>query len=235
MGLQEEYRSDYGKTAGLLSPHEFSYFIRKHVPVTVGEELTPEQKSQSDIPGLVNGLSLFGHGLGQPVAIKGLLLQYVLDLFAETNNVIFLHTVRQEVDNVVSLFRHRQHVAGDDNEWISVRPPEYPWLKDLSPIEQVAGQVHFTNRALRRQLDAMKSERSIVISHEDFCFNPAALHQQIQERLSGLGSRLSPYAGPESFETTKYDQNSDSYRAAEAALISVQSKTENEICDQKIV
>jgi hypothetical protein len=222
------FSSTYGKTRGVLAPHEFSFFFRRFFPVTVGEELSPEQLAACDTAGFLAGLRRFSGPLQAPAAVKAFLIQYHLGLFHHDPAVIIIHTVRHEPDNVISLLRHRRLVAEDVNEWISVRPPEYAWLRELPPAEQVAGQVHFTNLHIGQQLDGFPQERFIRLDHGDFCRHPAALHEALRARLAAAGCAWDKaYEGPESFTTRHYDPASAEYEETTAALDRVRRMAED--------
>jgi hypothetical protein len=217
------FSSSYGKTRGLLAPHEFSFYFRRFFPVTVGEELTPEQLRRCDTAGFLEGLRRFGEALGAPVGVKAMLIQYHLRLFLGDRRVVVMHTVRDEPDNVVSLLGHRSVVAGDPREWISVRPPEYEWLRELSPVEQVAGQVHFTNQRILQQLAEFPAERVLRLSHDEFCRDPRRLHDRLRESFASVGWPWPrQYHGPDEFKVRRYDAESAEYRAAVEALDRVQ-------------
>jgi hypothetical protein len=216
----DPFRSDYGKTKGPLSPHEFSFYFRRFFPVTVGEPVAPD--APCDVAGFIDGLQVFAAAMGRPVVLKGLLVQYMLDRFMDAAPVFFLHVHRDEADNVRSLYRHRRQVADDPEEWISVRPPQYAWLKDMSPVEQVAGQVHFTNLEVRRQLAALPQGRVLSVSHDDFCADPGGLNARLSAAFEAGG--FDPLPVPEDvapFEVTRYDPNDPDRKAAEAALVQV--------------
>jgi hypothetical protein len=216
------FSSSYGKTRGLLAPHEFSFYFRRFFPVTVGEELTPEQLRRCDTAGFLEGLRRFGEALGAPVGVKAMLIQYHLRLFLGDRRVMVIHTVRDEPDNVVSLLGHRSVVAGDPREWISVRPPEYEWLRELSPVEQVSGQVHFTNQRILRQLAEFPAERVLRLSHDEFCREPRRLHDWLRDSFASVGWPWPrKYDGPDEFKVRHYDAESAEYRAAVAALARV--------------
>lgn len=227
-GTQRVFDSDYGKTKGMLSPHEFSFFFRRFFPITVGEKLGQSALRGCDVDGFLHGLSVFGAALGKAVALKALVIQYNLDLFCKSQNVIILHVFRNEVDNVCSLFRYREIVAGDADEWISVRPPQYSWLKDLTPIEQVAGQVHFTNVEIRKQLKLFPRSRAISLAHEDFCARPETLYRALLTRIQEFAPLVLP-AEPDrmTFNVRRYDENRTEHREAMRALSSVRSLARN--------
>lgn len=200
-----QFESDYGKTAGPLSPHEFSYFFRRYFPVVVGEQLTAEQLARCDVKGFLEATDRFGSGVGRPVAMKALLVQYGLEVFSDAPNVVLLHSRRNEVDNVRSLFNHRERVAGNSSEWISVRPPGYEWLKDLSPLQQVAGQVALTNDSITRQLVKSPGLTSFTVEHSAFCADPSELHARLRARLvDDESGDIGAYAGPSSFTVRTY-------------------------------
>jgi hypothetical protein len=167
---------------------------------------------------------MFGAALDKPVALKALMLQYNLGMFCKSPNVIIVHIFRDEADNVCSLLRHREIVAGDPNEWISVRPPQYFWLKDLSPIEQVAGQVHFTNSEIRKQLRLFPTSRVISLAHEDFCARPVAFYRKLVSRIQEFAPLTLP-AEPDrmTFQVRRYDKTRPEHRQAMKALSTVQS------------
>lgn len=231
-GSNDEFESNYGKTAGLLAPHEFSFYFRRFFPFQVGERVDEDALRTCDVSGFIDGLTLFGAALDQPVALKGLLVQYHLELFEAASNVVIMHVYRNEVDNICSLMRHRHHVAGDPNEWISVRPPQFDWLRRLNPVEQVAGQVHFTNREILRQLSGFPAERVVTVDHESFCLNPRRLRDELNRRLVGMGSTgLPEYPGPDEFAIRRYDVSSEEWQAAERGLNRVRSQAERSASD----
>ena len=216
----ECFRSEYGKTSGLLAPHEFSFYFRRFFPVGFGEPIL--DRSDCDTTGFIAGLQLFAAAMERPVALKGLLIQYMMDIFAEEPTVFFLHVHRNEADNVCSLLRHRQIVAGDSREWISVKPPQYDLLKTLCPVDQVAGQVHFTNEEIRQQATSLPQERFRSVSHEAFCENPASLFAEIGSAFEACGFEgLRPYEGPDRFEITRYESTNGLYLEAHEALARV--------------
>jgi hypothetical protein len=223
-GTQHAFHSDYGKTQSPLAPHEFSFFFRRFFPVTVGEKLDERALRNCDVDGFLRGVSMFGAALDKPVVLKGLIIQYNLHIFRNSPNVIIVHVLRNEADNVCSLLRQREIVAGDINEWISVRPPQYSWLKDLSPVEQVAGQVHYTNVELQKQLKLFPACRVISLTHENFCACPKALYRELVARVRKFAPLALP-AEPDrsTFKVKRYDETRPEHLQAMKALSSVRS------------
>lgn len=219
VGETNPFESQYGKTSGILSVHEFSFFVRQFFPVTVGERVLPELRQEAAVHEFLRAVSLFGHGLGRAVAMKGLLLQYELDWFRGHDHVLLIHVYRNEIANACSILKHREKVAGDRNEWISVRPPEFTWLRDLPATQQVAGQVFFTNRWIQRQLTELPISQSLSVSHEEFCEAPNHLYEHVRNWLVGQGwDDIGPYDGPRHFipSSTHLADSPDSTAVAEA-------------------
>ncbi len=74
-------------------------------------------------------------------------------------------------------------------------------LKDLDPIEQVAGQVYFTNCAAEEGISQVKAPRRLEISYEEFCQSPQAVFQRITDKFRAQGYEPNwDYSGPSQFE-----------------------------------
>jgi len=67
----------------------------------------------------------------------------------------------------------------------------------LTPVEQCAGQVHFTDRAVTCALEAIPERRKLVVEYEQFCRRPADYLRLLSDRL-GLDTGNSQ-AGPVAF------------------------------------
>lgn len=215
-GTAIEWVSDAGKTHGALQPHEFFYFWRRFFPIDQAQKLTAEQLEASDPDGFVQGWGLIEGALGKPVAAKGILLQYDVDLVAEwLPRAVFVYTRRDPFFNVQSLLESRERVFGTREAWFSVRPPEYDWLRNEDPYTQVAGQVLFTNRAIEDALDRLPPNRAVRVDYEDFCRRPRHVWERLGEALAERGFALGKYDGPEAFTCTNDVRLSEE----EAALV----------------
>lgn len=202
-GTLVEWVSEAGKTRGALQPHEFFYFWRRFFPIDQAAKLTREQLEASDPEGFVRGWGLIERALRKPLAAKGILLQYDIDLLAEwLPRAVFVYTRRDPFFNAQSLLEARERVFGTWAAWFSVKPPEYDWLRHEDPYTQVAGQVLFTNRAIEAALDRLPSNRCVRVDYEDFCRSPSHVWTRLDEALTELGFPLGQYNGPEAFTCT---------------------------------
>jgi hypothetical protein len=226
------WKSTVGKTVGMLEPHEFSFFWRRFYPVKQARPLTPDELGRADAAGFAHGLALLERGLGRPLVMKGILLQYNLDhLAALLPTALFVRTVRDEVDVVRSLLGARRRVSGGIMEWFSVEPPGTAWLRDQDPYVQVAGQVVFTNRAIESQCAGIPESRVLTLRYETVCADPSEVYTEIAGRLRAMGHAVPErYAGPASFpRPTGHKHDPEEDRRIRDAIASAELAWDREV------
>ena len=196
------FESENGKTNGALAPNEFWYFWRRFLPFGELEWLSDEELFRVvDRGKLVAELTTMTRVFGKPFALKSMILNYnipFLDVIFK--KALFIQIKRDPVTNVASILEARKRQFGSENEWYSFKIPEYLQLKDLDPITQSAGQLHYINKAVTQGMAAVDEPRKLVVQYEDFCQDP----QQVFEQLVGkLNLNNSNYSGPEQFKVTR--------------------------------
>jgi hypothetical protein len=215
------WRSDVGKTRGVLEPHEFSFFWRRFFPIAQAQKLTDEQLAASDPAGFAAGWGAIERAFGKPVAAKGILLQYDIRRLAEwLPRAVFVHTRRDAFANVRSLLGARERVFGTPEAWFSVQPPEYEWLRHEDPYTQTAGQVLFTNRSIEAELEALPAHRVCRVQYESFCADPGNTWKDLRSALAEQAIALQDYTGPTYFEPSSQSA------AAGAAAAQIRSALE---------
>ena len=194
------YESHIGKTKGMLQPNEFWYFWRRFIPNVDPEWIPPEQEARIDHIGFRAGVAAIEAAFDRPFATKGIILQYNLAALKRIfPRALFIHTYRHPFFNIQSLLKARQQYFGEERTWFSVKPKEYPTLKDLDPVAQVAGQVYYTQVGIEAELAGMP-QNALSIAHEDFCADPSAFFDLLKEKLEALGHQLpGAYQGPARF------------------------------------
>ena len=197
------FRSDLGKTSGLFAPNEFYYFWRRFFKHGDIQYLTEDEFRKVDANGFFTELGSIEAVFEKPLAMKGHLIGWNIPFFYSLlSNVIFVHVKREPVYNAQSLLEARKKFYGDQTQWYSFKPVEYPALKDLNPHQQVAGQVYFTNRAVQQGLSQVETRNRLTVSYEEFCISPQKTYRKLREQLSLFGYDLAPrYTGPKSFES----------------------------------
>ena len=202
---EAEYRSENGKTRGVLAPNEFWYFWRRFLvepdrDVWSDEELRRGMDIETMRAELCGVMEVFE----KPFAAKGMLFNYNIPFLNSVfDKILFVFIKRDPVTNIASVLDARKRQLGNVSEWYSFKIPEYEQLKNFGPIEQAAGQVHFINRAIGLGLSNVAQDRKMVVQYEEFCRNPQGVFAELQDRL-GI-AKDQPYCGPEKFEVTRSD------------------------------
>lgn len=203
------YKSENGKTKGVLAPNEFWYFWRRFLPapgrdVWTDEELRTSMDTQSMLAELAGMMDVFQ----KPFAAKGLLFNYNIPFLDSIfDKAVFIQIKRDPVTNVASVLEARKHQLGSEASWYSFKIPEYEELKNLDPITQAAGQIHYINKAVSEGMAKVADQRKIIVQYEDFCANPHIVFQQIFEKLD-LNIDLD-YGDKSQFILSRYDDLAD--------------------------
>lgn len=213
---QAEYKSENGKTQGVLAPNEFWYFWRRFLSdpqrdVWTDDELHESMDTQTMLAELTGIMDVFR----KPFAAKGMLFNYNIpfldSVFAK---VLFIQIKRDPVTNVASVLEARRRQLGSEAAWYSFKIPEYDQLKDHDPVTQVAGQVYYINKAVTSGLESVAASRKMVVQYEHFCERPEAVYMEVVEKL---GSERLPYQGEHNFRLSR-ERNSGLVKAVEQAL-----------------
>ncbi|MDH4283837.1 MAG: sulfotransferase [Gallionellaceae bacterium] len=199
---QAEYRSENGKTRGVLAPNEFWYFWRRFLAEPDRDVWTDEELRQTmDITTMKAELAGVMAAFHKPFAAKGMLFNYNIPFLDSVfDKVLFIQIKRDPVANIASVLEARKRQLGSESAWYSFKIPEYEKLKDLGAIEQAAGQVHYINRALETGLEKIADNRKLVVQYEDFCECPATVFGQLSALL---GLQDMAYTGEERFVSTR--------------------------------
>lgn len=199
------YTSNLGKTTGALAPNEFWYFWRRFFHFGEIQRLDDQALSQVDSGTFSAELAAIEAVFGQPFAMKGMIANWNIPFIDKIlEKVLFISIRRKPFFNIQSLLEARVNYYGDEGGWYSFKPPEYPSLARLSPCEQVAGQIYYTNRAIEEGLREVGESRKLEIRYEDLCQNPEAVFEQIADKLRTQGSDGPwTYRGERSFRSAE--------------------------------
>lgn len=141
----------------------------------------------------------------KPFALKGMILNYNIDFLDKVfEKAIFIHTKRDPLTNIESALKAREKQLGSIDEWYSFKIPEYEELKILNPYEQVAGQVHYINKAVEDGLENVAEHKKMTVNYEEFCQNPKKFYEELVSKLKTQGCEISAdYKGEEGFDVTR--------------------------------
>ena len=201
----EPYASSLGKTKGALAPHEFWYFWRRFFPLYEDcDVVPPEALANVDVARLNAELATLEAALEKPLAMKAMLLNWHIPfLDAAFEKVLFVHVKRDPIYVMQSIMESRRRNFGSEDRWYSFKPLEYRWLKDQSPLYQVAGQVHFILKAVEEGLAQVAEPRKMEVDYEHFCQNPAEVWETLRSKMAAQGYTVEgSYPGPDHFEAT---------------------------------
>jgi hypothetical protein len=200
-----EYKSENGKTKGVLAPNEFWYFWRRFLAdpgrdIWTDDELRKSMDKQTMLAELSGMIDVFQ----KPFAAKGMLFNYNIPfLDSIIDKALFVQIQRDPVNNVASVIEARKRQFGSEDKWYSFKIPEYEKLKDLEPVTQAAGQVHYINKAVSQGMVKVNASRKMLVQYEDFCVNPQRIFEELTKKI---GIADSQYPGPEHFKATRSEE-----------------------------
>lgn len=175
-----ELESMLGKTQGALSISEFFHFWRRFIPSYEPGYLSKQQREQVKIEKLQAEVASIQDVFDRPFLCKGKMLQYNMAWFVEQMpELLFVYVKRDPIQTMQSIVMAREKYFGRRDTWWAVKPKEYQWLKYLSPLEQVAGQVFFTELNIEKQLQQLPTRNYVVLEYEKLCEQPVSVINQI--------------------------------------------------------
>lgn len=219
---QTEFRSENGKTKGVLAPNEFWYFWRRFL-AEPGRDVWSDDELRQSMDTITMQAELTGmmEVFQKPFAAKGMLFNYNIPfLDSVLDKVLFVQIKRDPFTNVASVLEARKRQLGSESAWYSFKIPEYDQLKHLDPVAQSAGQIHFINRAVTEGLAGIPESRKLLVQYEDFCQAPDLVFGQLVRKLNIPNAE---YSGPTQFKVSRASDSPDRM-LIEAALAKVEQK-----------
>jgi len=131
--------------------------------------------------------------------------QNIPELAEQFEKALFIWVRRDPVFNIQSALEARKRQYGDINSWYSFKIKEYAQLKDLSPLESVAGQIAAINISIERGMSGLGNHKALTVQYEDFCKSPELFYEKILQKLGEDDLRkidASHYQGESSFDST---------------------------------
>jgi hypothetical protein len=202
------FSSDNGKTKGALAPNEFWYFWRRFLSFDELDYMPPDELQQkANLPGFRDELNALANIFEKPFAMKAMIMnQNIPELAEQFEKSLFIWIRRNPIFNIQSALEARKRQYGDINTRYSFKIKEYPELKNLDPLESVAGQIFAINRSVEQGIGGLPDNRKLVVQYEDFCQRPEFYFNEITRRLveqGGLSVEDVPeYSGEAFFSNT---------------------------------
>lgn len=216
----DAYSSSYGHTVGALAPSEFWYFWRRFFQFGENQKIENFHSGNQNTSDFVEELARMELAFSMPLAMKAMILNWNLpELYSLFDKCLMIDVRRKPEENAESLYYSRLEFFNDTKKWYSFKPPAYESLKDLPPLQQVAGQVFYTREAIEQGLEKIPEHSVLRISHEEFCRNPAETYLQIKTKLQYMGTEIPEYCGIHKFEKASSSRMSPTDRETIAAYL----------------
>ncbi|MBN1005315.1 sulfotransferase [Amphritea pacifica] len=202
------FSSDNGKTTGALAPNEFWYFWRRFLPFDELDYMPADVlKQKGNLSGLRDELNALANIFEKPFAMKAMIMnQNIPELAEQFDKSLFVWIRRDPIFNIQSALEARKRQYGDIATWYSFKVKEYPHLKDLDPLESVAGQIVAINESVEQGIAKLPDHMKLIVQYENFCQRPEHYFNEIISRLvyqGGIGEKDIPaYCGEKSFSAT---------------------------------
>ena len=176
------FSATYGRTSGITEPHEFGYFWSKLLDYRNMVQKTPEEAARIDWNHVAKVLNNINQQFGKPTVYKSFLVGWhIREIQQVMPKSLFIYLKRDPIQNAISIYEMRMNLFGTADVWNSLLPQEHEALKALSIPEQVAGQVHFVNKALREQVEMAAPGTVVEVSYEELCEHPGREIEKIKQ------------------------------------------------------
>ncbi|WP_036300766.1 sulfotransferase [Methylomarinum vadi] len=197
-----EFKSENGKTKGALAPNGFWYFWRRFLSEAERDVWTDDELLKNmDVETMKTELTGVMDVFQKPFSAKGMLFNYNIPFLNSIfDKILFIQIKRDPISNVASILEARTRQLGTEHQWYSFKIPEYDQLKNLNPIMQSSGQLHYINKAIDLGMSEVDDSRKLLVQYEDFCARP---HYFFNQLLKKLELPISPYNGVEKFTISR--------------------------------
>ncbi len=167
---EETFKSSYGRTQGWASPND-SAMIWGHWfsnRFTGPDELTPE--AQRAVYQIVAGTEkVFDAPFVDKAAENSVRVGALVQIFP---NALFLRCIRNPLAVAQSIYIARTQSGYPVDRWFSTRPKELQELRSKDLVEQVSGQVYFTEQNITEGLSLVSPDRILPIEYKKVCYEP---------------------------------------------------------------
>ncbi|MBW1874578.1 MAG: sulfotransferase [Deltaproteobacteria bacterium] len=173
--------SEYGRTGGDHSPHEFSWFWHYYGDFRLNDDLSDEELSRIDWQPVKRSLEGLTGYFKRPLVLKN--INFVSYQIAWLKRLLptakFIWIQRDDRYTVQSILRVREDEYGDQRIWWSVRPRDAREWRDRSPVEQVAHQVIDVGRAIEKAFEVIPPEDRLKLNYEELMQKPPETLEQV--------------------------------------------------------
>lgn len=182
-----EFASRYGVTTDALDAHEFGYFWDQWFDL--GQEthtLSQDERASIDIDGLTKSVAALCSQFDHPLVFKNTTwCSAQADFLAMCfPRAVFVFIERHPLFAAQSILVARRERYGSDQVWWSNRPSTFRDLKQMSPWEQVVGQVIDCVADTEASLAEVPGGRIVRLDYASLCDDPRAVARRVAAMTS---------------------------------------------------
>lgn len=223
---KSELSSELGSTDRVRGPNEFNYFWYDMLGYRGHLQKSDEQAAKIDWQRVAKVLKNMTWAFEKPIVFKSFMLGWHARwLQQQLDKTCFIWIRRDPTDNALSLLDMRRKLFGTIDKWASFKPKNYDALKELSPYEQVAGQVFYLEKAYEKQLKKLPESNYVVFDYKDICREPQRALKTIKSLINLNGGHLTAtdYAATPQQPSTKSAETHSDYEKVHDAVRSFYS------------
>jgi hypothetical protein len=218
------FKSDFGRTSGILDPHEFSYFWEYWLrPEGPNHVILLSHLKKIDVKGLRKEINAILNFYNMPLFFKNVWFMGNPSLaYKLFPHAFFIIMKRDVLSNALSILKARIQYHGNEKKWFSLKPTNYKKLKNMPTEYQIIGQIKGIYNDIETQSSGFR-ERTMVITCEELCNDPVKIVKRIANKFRlnkhdtfALQNRL-----PKSFISNKISYTSAFFKKFEDALKNV--------------
>jgi len=180
-GHELDLSSEYGRTGGRHSPHEFSWFWHYYGDFHLYDDLTDDELSHTDWQPIKRALEGLAGYFMRPLVIKN--INFVAYQVAWLKSLLpgakFIWIQRDNRYTVQSILRVREDQYGDRRIWWSVRPRDAREWRDRPAVEQVAHQVTDICSAVAEGFESIPAQDQLKLDYEQLMQRPAETLERV--------------------------------------------------------
>lgn len=191
-----DFTSNYASTEGLNGIHEFGYFWRHWLLKESVEDFKNYSAKENQINwvGLKKTVNNIQLEMDKPMVMKnnfgGFHTNKLLEHF---ENAFVIYIKRDPIDVAISILDARMKFFEDSRTWWATITPNFEKLKNLSPHQQIIGQIEALKGLYESQVMSTEfTDRKIVLNYAQLSSQPNQVLKDLQEKVNRLtGSSLS--------------------------------------------
>ncbi len=209
---ETSFDSSYGRTKGLMAPHEAGKIWNRWYPTEQREgfnysaENTVDESEKDLMYQTVKGFEdIFDAPFLNKNVMHGVRIRSLVDIFP---HALFIQMKRDRLRVAVSILHARTKNEENVSKWWSVMPKEIEHLRDLPYLDQVAGQVYYVEKNISRDIERVGDWRLKEIHYESLCKSPRKEIRKVRLFAEQNGLQLDTRAEiPDRFQLSRSKKN----------------------------